>query len=338
MNVLFEKIVPDAKMPERASNLAVGYDVYANRVLVGEVCQPLPFVLKPGQSVMIGTGLRMMIPWPWQCEVRPRSGLAKNHRITLANSPGTVDPDYRGELGILLCNEGSQNFTVEKDMRIAQLIFSKASIPNLEMVQILPATLRGNGGFGSTGLGLIQEGTAAYDGFVKQLDIFYMNIAVAASSLSTCVRGCPRGSDGKFLRDSKGRLVGQTRRFGCVIVKDNNVVSIGFNAQAPGQLICSEAGCMRDAEKIPSGTRIEFCRAIHAEEMALAKMLVSGVGTSTQGASIYVTSEPCLNCSRVIAGLGIESLIMLQGNYPLNGIQIIKDAGIAVRFLNKEDL
>ncbi len=155
MKIFVQQITPDAIVPARASNGAVGYDVYAYRILDKNTREPideLPFVLEPGESVLTGIGVRFAIPWPIQCEVRPRSGLASKHNIELSNSPGTIDPDFRGEAGILLRNRGKIPFTLEKEMRIAQLIFSEAQIPVLETVEELPETLRGSGGFGSTGL------------------------------------------------------------------------------------------------------------------------------------------------------------------------------------------
>jgi len=341
MKIFVQKIKPDAQIPERASNGTVGYDVYAFRVMDKKNRKPideLPFVLEPGESVLIGIGVTFAIPWPIQCEVRPRSGLASKYDIELSNSPGTIDPDFRGEAGILLRNRGQKQFKIEKGMRIAQLIFSEVQIPILEQVNELPKTLRGTGGFGSTGLKEIKEGTEEYERQIQQQDIFYMKMAIAASMRSNCVRGCQKGPDGQYLRDEKGYFIGQTRCFGCVIVKDDNVVSYGFNAQAPGQPLCSQVGCLREQENIPSGSQIERCRAIHAEWMALNKMLISGVGSSTKNATIYVTSEPCEVCAKIIAGLGIENLVVLEDVYPQNGIQIVKAAGISVRFVKKEML
>jgi dUTP pyrophosphatase len=340
-NIPVQKMDPEAKLPARASNGAVGFDCFALRLLrkskdkvkIGK----LPYVLKPGKRIQVGTGLKMVLPLQFQCEIRPRSGLARDSGITLANSPGTLDPDYRGELGVLLVNHGKKNFKIEKGMRIAQLIFSKVQLPNLEVVTTLPASIRGTGGFGSTGLYEIPEGTTAYDLEIMKQDIFFMRIANDAAYLSNCVRGCPKGPDGRFQRDDKGRLIGQTRQFGCVIVKDTNILAYGFNAQVRSQQLCSEVGCLRDTEKIPSGTRIERCRAIHAEEMAFNKLHISG-GASTKGATVYVTAEPCEICAKTIAESGVDTLVVFEGVYPTNGIQIIRDAGLNIRFVKKSDL
>jgi len=330
-----------AQIPRRASNGAIGYDVYAGRVLDKESKEPvaeLPFVLEPGESVLIGIGVQFAVPWPVQCEVRPRSGLASKDDIELSNSPGTIDPDFRGEAGILLRNRGKKSFIIKKDMRVAQLIFSEVQLPVLAETDELPPTRRGEGGFGSTGLMKIIEGTTDFELAIKQRDIFYMRIAVAASERSNCARGCQKDEQGKYQRDDQGRLIGQTRKFGCVIVKDDNIVSYGFNAQAPGQPLCSEIGCLREVEGITSGTRIERCRADHAEWMAIQKMLKSGVGASTQGATIYVTSEPCEVCAKIIVGTGIETLVVFEGVYPQNGLEIIRSADIDIRYVKKEDL
>jgi len=339
MQIQFERIVPEAKVPARATNQAVGYDCFALGVHRSQGVIPLPYQIEPGEMVKIGTGIKMALPPQIQCEIRPRSGLVQNHRLNVANSPGTLDPDYRGELCVLLVNQGNEPFVVKEGMRIAQLIFSQTEQPVFEEVSKLPNSIRNEGGFGSTGNDAnIKEGTAAYDLKIRRLDIFFMRIANEVSRLSNCIRGCTRNSAGHFERDANGYFIGQTRRFGCVIVKDNNVVSMGYNSQARGQEFCSEAGCLRDAEKIPSGTKIERCRAIHAEQMALTQMNKSGVGCSTKGATIYVTAEPCEICAKEIAESGISDLVVLADTYPKNGITIIKTAGINVRLVIKSEL
>lgn len=338
--IAVKKLYPDAQIPKRASNNAVGYDAFAYHILDKDSKNSIgqfPYTLEPSESVLIGIGVQFAVPQPFQCEVRPRSGLANKFDVELSNSPGTVDPDFRGQVGILLRNRGKKSFTITKGMRVAQLIFSRVEIPVFEEVAVLPPTRRGAGGFGSTGLIEIKEGTSEFEQNLLEQDIFYMQMAISASNRSNCVRGCPKGADGKYLRDEKGRLIGQTRKFGCVIVKEDNVVSIGFNAQAPGQPLCSEVGCLREQENIPSGMQIERCRAIHAEWMAFNKMLTAGVGSSTKEATMYVTSEPCEICAKMIAGSGIETLVVLEGVYQLNGIEAVKAAGINVRFVKKEN-
>ncbi len=145
MNIKVQKIREGALVPIRASDGAVGYDVHASCVLdkkTKEVTGDLPVGIAPGESVLIGIGVRLAVPWPFQCEVRPRSGLASKYDIELSNSPGTIDPDFRGEAGVLLRNRGISKFTIEKNMRVAQLVFSKAEVPILEEADELPPTRR----------------------------------------------------------------------------------------------------------------------------------------------------------------------------------------------------
>jgi len=336
MIVRVEKIREDAKIPQRASNQAVGYDVWSSMVLdkiTKEPIQELPIEIAPSKSALIGIGVRFAVPFPIQCEVRPRSGLASKHDIELSNSPGTVDPDFRGEIGVLLRNRGENPFTVTKEMRIAQLIFSRVTIPVLEEVEKLPVTIRGAGGFGSTGLFEIKEGTIVYQKEIEEMDRFYMNIVLAVAERSNCMRGVKKNNEGKYEKDENGKYIGQSRKFGCIIVKDDNILSMGFNAQVRGSSLCSEIGCLREAENIPSGTKIERCRAVHAEMMAISKMLASGVGTSTFGATVYVNAEPCEICAKLIVMMGIETLVVLKGVYPTNGLKIVQEGGVNVRYI-----
>lgn len=109
--------------------------------------------LKPGEIRLVSTGLVMELPEGVECQVRPRSGLALRHGITLPNSPGTIDPDYRGELRVILQNTGTDPVTLERGERIAQLVFARFLAPEVEEAGELTDTLRGRGGFGSTGTG-----------------------------------------------------------------------------------------------------------------------------------------------------------------------------------------
>jgi dUTP pyrophosphatase len=111
-----------------------------------------PVVLEPGQRTMIPTGLAMALPRGWEGQVRPRSGLALKHGITVLNSPGTIDADYRGEVCIILVNLGSAAFTIARGERIAQLIVAPVSRAEWRLVTDLSSTARGAGGFGSTGV------------------------------------------------------------------------------------------------------------------------------------------------------------------------------------------
>jgi dUTP pyrophosphatase len=110
-----------------------------------------PVTIAPGASALVPTGLAMAIPPGWEGQVRPRSGLAAKHAITCLNAPGTIDADYRGEVKVLLVNHGREPFTVQHGERIAQLVIAPVAQAELEIVDALPATDRGEGGFGSTG-------------------------------------------------------------------------------------------------------------------------------------------------------------------------------------------
>ncbi len=110
-----------------------------------------PVTLSPGQSAMIPTGLTMAIPEGYEVQVRPRSGLAAKFGVTCLNTPGTVDWDYRGEVKVILINHGTEPFTVERGERIAQIIVAPVVQAAFTLAEELPTTVRGEGGFGSTG-------------------------------------------------------------------------------------------------------------------------------------------------------------------------------------------
>jgi dUTP pyrophosphatase len=133
---------PDLPLPARASAHAAGYDVRSAEAAV---------TLEPGDIRLVGTGLVMELPEGMECQVRPRSGLALERGITLPNSPGTIDPDYRGELRVILQNLGREAVTLERGERIAQLVFARFAAPELVEVDQVGDTVRGAGGFGSTG-------------------------------------------------------------------------------------------------------------------------------------------------------------------------------------------
>jgi len=107
--------------------------------------------LAPGARAMVPTGLAIALPAGYEAQVRPRSGLAAKHGVTVLNSPGTIDADYRGEVGVILINHGDQAFTIERGMRIAQMIIAPVSTAAWHEVADLDETARGAGGFGSTG-------------------------------------------------------------------------------------------------------------------------------------------------------------------------------------------
>ncbi len=136
-------------LPSYETSGAAGADVRANfpEEARGGV------VLAPGDRALIPTGLRVEIPAGYEIQVRPRSGLALKHGITLPNSPGTIDSDYRGPLGIIVMNAGSEPFHVEHGARIAQLVVAPVVQAGFGMTDDLTDTARGTGGFGSTGVG-----------------------------------------------------------------------------------------------------------------------------------------------------------------------------------------
>ena len=109
--------------------------------------------LAPGERALIPTGLSIALPAGYEAQVRPRSGLAIKHGVTVLNTPGTVDADYRGEIKVILANLGTENFTVERGMRIAQMVIAKFEHIEWSVVEELEETDRGAGGFGSTGTG-----------------------------------------------------------------------------------------------------------------------------------------------------------------------------------------
>jgi dUTP pyrophosphatase len=109
-------------------------------------------ILAPMERRLVKTGFAMAIPAGWECQIRPRSGLALRHGLTLANAPATIDSDYRGELMVALVNLGLEPFQVTRGMRIAQLVFGRVEAVAWREVAELPGTARGAGGFGSTGL------------------------------------------------------------------------------------------------------------------------------------------------------------------------------------------
>lgn len=111
-----------------------------------------PETLKPTQRLLIPTGLRLALPEGYEGQVRPRSGLALKWGVTVLNAPGTIDSDYRGEVGVVLINHGQEPFVIEPNMRIAQLVVCKVEQVQLRWVNELDDTSRGSGGYGSTGV------------------------------------------------------------------------------------------------------------------------------------------------------------------------------------------
>jgi dUTP pyrophosphatase len=133
----------DLPLPQKMSTGSSGFDLHA---AVAE-----PVVIEPGKWKLIPTGIALSIPEGLEAQVRPRSGLALKHGITVLNTPGTVDADYRGEIGVILMNLGDEPFVVERGHRIAQLVFVSVPQVSLRAVDQLDDTARGTGGFGHTG-------------------------------------------------------------------------------------------------------------------------------------------------------------------------------------------
>ena len=134
----------DIGLPKYQSELAAGMDVAA--------CIDNAYRLKPGEIYMFSTGFSLEIPDGYEVQIRPRSGLAVKHGITLINSPGTIDADYRGEIKVALINHSSSVFTIHRGDRIAQMIVAPVVQAKLQLVAELDDTVRGSGGFGHTGL------------------------------------------------------------------------------------------------------------------------------------------------------------------------------------------
>jgi dUTP pyrophosphatase len=131
------------KLPTYATEQSAGMDLTA--------ALEESFDLEPGMRTLIPTGLSIALPKGFEAQVRPRSGLALKHGITVINSPGTIDADYRGEVKVILGNLGTETFTIERGMRIAQMVVAKHEFIEWESVEELDETSRGAGGFGSTG-------------------------------------------------------------------------------------------------------------------------------------------------------------------------------------------
>ena len=132
-------------LPAYESASAAGLD------LIAAVPEDAPVSLAPGGRALVPTGIALQLPEGYEGQVRPRSGLAVKHGIGLLNAPGTIDADYRGEIKVLLVNHGDEPFTVERGMRIAQLVVAPVTRVSLREAESLPESARGAGGFGSTG-------------------------------------------------------------------------------------------------------------------------------------------------------------------------------------------
>lgn len=139
-----KKVRENAIVPEYQTPFSAGLDLCA--------CIEEDITINPNEIKMIPTGISIELPDGYEAQVRPRSGLASKFGITILNTPGTIDPDYRGEIMVIMINLGKEPFIVKNGMRIAQMIISKFERVNIKLVDELTPTLRGNGGFGSTGI------------------------------------------------------------------------------------------------------------------------------------------------------------------------------------------
>ena len=144
IHIQIEPGCEDLPIPHYQTSGSAGFDLYAD---VNEEIQ-----LHPGDIRLVSTGIRMAIPHGYEGQVRPRSGLALKHGIGILNAPGTVDSDYRGIVGIILINAGSDSFLIKRGDRIAQMIINKIETVTLNVVHELSESDRASGGFGSTGI------------------------------------------------------------------------------------------------------------------------------------------------------------------------------------------
>ncbi|MDA9811566.1 dUTP diphosphatase [Flavobacteriaceae bacterium] len=142
MNVSVQNDSP-YELPFYATKAAAGADLKA--------ALDEPLTLKPLERKVIGTGLKIALPEGFEAQVRPRSGLAAKHGISVLNSPGTIDADYRGEIGVIIVNLSNEDFTIHPGERIAQLVLARFEQINWQITESLSQTERGDGGFGSTG-------------------------------------------------------------------------------------------------------------------------------------------------------------------------------------------
>ena len=142
MTVRFKRLCPDAVLPAYAHPGDAGMDIRSVDDLE----------IAPGTRALVHTGLVMILPPGWEAQVRPRSGLALKHGVTVLNTPGTIDAGYRGEVGVILANFGNAPFAVKKGDRIAQVVVAPVTTAAIEETDVVDDTDRGGGGFGSTGV------------------------------------------------------------------------------------------------------------------------------------------------------------------------------------------
>ena len=142
MKLLVKRLADSATLPAYAHAGDAGLDLYS----------AVSASIEPGESKLVGTGISIELPPNTEAQVRPRSGLALKHGITVLNTPGTIDHGYRGEVGVILINHGRARFDVERGMKIAQMVIAPFLSVEVEEAEALSATARGQGGFGSTGV------------------------------------------------------------------------------------------------------------------------------------------------------------------------------------------
>lgn len=142
--MLIELMTHAYQAPSYATDESAGMDLYA--AVDADVC------IRPGKTFVVPTGIKMVLPAGHEGQIRPRSGLAAKHGVTVLNSPGTVDEDYRGEVKVILINLGGEDFVVQRGMRVAQMVVARYSRAHVYQVDdVRDDTVRGTGGFGSTG-------------------------------------------------------------------------------------------------------------------------------------------------------------------------------------------
>tara|TARA_B100001939_G_scaffold339273_1_gene345861 strand:+ start:1095 stop:1532 length:438 start_codon:yes stop_codon:yes gene_type:complete len=143
VKVLIKKLSPSVELPSYKTSGASGMDLMAYI--------EKPINLKPGKACLVPTGLSVAFPEEYEIQIRPRSGLAAKNNISILNTPGTIDSDYRGEIKIILFNHSNENFIIKNNDRVAQMVLTPIMKMELEETNELPESIRGKGGFGSTG-------------------------------------------------------------------------------------------------------------------------------------------------------------------------------------------
>lgn len=142
LKVKIQRLDNSLPLPSYKTPFSAGMDLYSR----------IDVVLKRGEITLVPTGVAISLPEGYEAQIRPRSGLALKHGLTLLNTPGTIDADYRGEIALIMINVGKEDFVVEKGMRLAQMVITRYEKVEFEEVDALPDSQRGTGGFGSTGI------------------------------------------------------------------------------------------------------------------------------------------------------------------------------------------